>query len=94
MSNQNAIRPEDILPDGVDSNQVNGKLVRKGTIAAFLANTDILENPQATEQHKQNAIQAMKELASDVIAIGLHKHVTFKNTQAEQILIDTNTLNK
>jgi hypothetical protein len=30
----------------------------------------------------------MQELAPAVIAIGLHKHVVFKNSQAEQILID------
>lgn len=30
----------------------------------------------------------MKEVAPAVIAIGLHKHVIFKNPQAEQILID------
>ena len=88
MSNNKPIRPEDILPDGIDSTTINGKMVRKGTIAAFLANTDILENQNATELQKKEAIDAMKELASAVIAIGLHKHVIFKNTQAEQILVD------
>lgn len=88
MLNNKSIRPEDVLPDGVDSTYINGKLVRKGTIAAFLANTDILENQNATEQEKQEAIYAMKELAPAVIAIGLHKHVIFKNTQVEQILVN------
>lgn len=82
------IRPEDILPDGVDSTTINGKIVRKGTIAAFLANADILENKNATEQQKQEAINTMKELATAVVSIGLHKHVVFKNNQIEQILID------
>lgn len=87
MSNNHSIRPEDVLPDGIDSAAINGKIVRKGTIAAFLANTEILENPNATEQQRQEAINMMKELAPSVIAIGLHKHVIFKNSQAEQILI-------
>lgn len=82
------IRPENILPDGVDAAAINGKVVRKGTIAAFLANTDILENPNATSQQKQEAINTMKELAPAVIAIGLHKHVIFKNPQAEEILVN------
>jgi len=30
----------------------------------------------------------MKELAPAVIDIGLHKHVIFKNSQVEQILVD------
>jgi hypothetical protein len=88
MSNNNSVRPEDVLPDGVNTTAINGKTVRKGTIAAFLANTDILENLYTTEQQKQEALNMMKELAPAVIAIGLHKHVIFKNSQVEQILVD------
>lgn len=86
--NTKSLRPEDIVPDGVESISVNGKIVRKGTVAAFLANADVLENPTATEKQKQDAINIMKELAPDVVAVGLHKHVTFKNTEAEQLLVD------
>jgi hypothetical protein len=88
MSNNDPVRPEDILPDGVDTAAINGKTVRKGSIAAFLANTDILENLHTTEQQKQEALNMMKELAPAVIAIGLHNHVIFKNSQVEQILVD------
>lgn len=93
MANTSA-RPEDILYDGVDSANMNGLMVRKGTIAAFLVNTDILENSNATEQQKQEAISVMKELASAVVAIGLHKHVIFKNPQVEQMLIDAEKCTK
>ena len=82
------MKPEDILPDGVDSTILNGRKVRKGTIAAFLANTDVLNDPKASKQQKQQAIQTMKELAPAILAIGLHQHVTFKNEIAERILID------
>ncbi|VVC75428.1 hypothetical protein AQUSIP_07180 [Aquicella siphonis] len=88
MSNMNPVLPEDVLPDGVDTTAINGKIVRKGTIAAFLANADILENPAATQQQKQQAINTMQELAPAVITIGLHKHVVFRNAQVEQILVD------
>jgi hypothetical protein len=88
MSKNTPIRPEDILPDGIDSTSINGKLIRKGTIAAFLTNIDILENPLATKIQKQGAIETMKELAPAVIAIGLHKQVIFKNYEAEHILVD------
>lgn len=89
MINNKSVKPEDILPDGIDNAVINGKNVRKGTIAAFLANTDILENLNSSEQEKQEAINTMKELAPAVIAIGLHKHVIFKNSQAEQILLES-----
>lgn len=87
MSKPGTVSPEAILPDGVDSTFINGKVVRKATIAAFLANADILEQTNATEQQKQVAINMMLELAPAVIAIGLHKHVVFKNPQIEQILV-------
>jgi len=91
MSKNNSVQPEDILPDGVDSSLLAGRVVKKGTIAAFLANIDILESPITNGKQKDAAIQTMKELAPSVIAIGLHKHVTFNNSQAEKILIEALT---
>lgn len=88
MTNHNPVRPEDILPNGIDSTEINGQSIRKGSIAAFLANANILENPLVSDQQKAAAANEMKKLAPAVIAIGLHKHVTFKNSQVEQILID------
>jgi hypothetical protein len=76
------IQPEDVLPDKVNSAIINGIAIRKGTIAAFL------ENSNASTEQIQAAIQMMRELAPAVIALGLHKHVVFKNSQIEQILID------
>jgi len=80
------VKPEDILADGVDTTMINGRTVRKGSIAAFLANADILLSSDASESQKQEAINMMETLAPAVIAIGLRKHVTFKNPQVEQIL--------
>lgn len=88
MQNNTPVRPEDVLPDGADTTIINGKTLRKGTIAAFLANIEILENPQVTEQQKQDALDTMKELAPAVVSIGLHKHVIFKNPQIEKILVN------
>ena len=35
-------RPEDLLPDDQNSAEINGVVVRKGTVAAFLANAQTL----------------------------------------------------
>ena len=80
------IKPEDIIRDGVDSALINGKMLRKGTIAAFLANIEIFENQHATESQRQDALSMIKELAPAVVTLGLHKHVIFKNPEIEQIL--------
>lgn len=83
-----SINPEDILADGIDSTIINGTTVRKGSIAAFLANIKLLENNDLSDQEKEQVITTMKELASAVIAIGLHQQVVFKNALAEKILAD------
>ena len=84
----NPVKPHDILPDGVEATVMNGRTIRKGTVAAFLANIDILENINATEKAKQAAIQAMQELAPDIVAIGVRKHVIFRNPEVERIFTD------
>lgn len=94
MTTNQPIKPEDILKDGADYLEINGTAVRKGTVAAFLANIDIIENPNTTMEHKSNARKAMKELAPSIIKIGLHKHVTFKNTEAAKILTQAEFANQ
>ena len=88
MTNNYAVKPEDLLADGVDSTIINGMSIRKGTVAAFLANADILEDNHTNQQQKQDALNMLKELAPAIIKVGLHRHVVFKNTEVEQILLD------
>jgi hypothetical protein len=82
----NAIRPEDILSDTQNIADFNGLSVRKGSIAAFLKNIDLLENANASQQEKIAALDMINELAQAVIAAGLHKHANFKNKAVQEIL--------
>lgn len=81
-----AVLPEDIIADGADYTLIHGIKVRKGSVAAFIANIDILENPHSSSEDKNNALQMMKELAPAIVTVGLHHHVTFKNKQADEII--------
>jgi hypothetical protein len=81
-----AIRPEDIIPNGADHTLINGKSVRKGSVCAFIANIDLLENLNSSDAQRANALQALKELAPALITVGLHHHVNFKNKQAEELI--------
>lgn len=80
------IRPEDILPDGDDFTIINGVKARKGSIAAVLANIDSLESSNASEDDKKSAREAIQQLAPVLEAIGINKHVTWKNTEVQKIL--------
>ena len=81
-----SIKPEDVLPDGDDRAIIAGRNVRKGTILSFLSNIDIIENSNATNKEKSEAIEMLNILAPDVISLSLHKHVVFKNEKVEDIL--------
>jgi hypothetical protein len=81
-----SIKPGDVLADSENFAELNGLIVRKGSIAAFLKNIDLFEN--SNKAQKAAALEMIKELAPAIIAAGLHKHTTFKNKIIEDILCD------
>lgn len=81
-----AIKPEDILPEEINSISINGVTVRKATVAATLANANVLSSTTASEEEKLSALAKIKELVPALVAIELHKHVTWKNPQIQTII--------
>lgn len=79
--------PEDILPDGVEYTEEQGIRMRKGTIAACLKNADIVASQTASEEEKAAALNAIKDAAPSLVALGMHKHTVWKNPKI-QALID------
>lgn len=79
-----------MLPGGDDTATLHGRKVRKGSIGAFMANIDVIENPDTPEGKKSEAIRLLKTLALDLIALSVHKHVIFKNSTAQTILDEAN----
>jgi hypothetical protein len=58
MTDNKPVRPEDLLPTGVDSGVINGVEVRKGTVAAFVANAKRLEAlPSDSDEYTELAHQ-------------------------------------
>lgn len=85
--NNKPVTPQDILADGVDKTIIGGKEVRKGTVAAFLANIDIFESAHSSQEERDAALDALRTLAPDVKTIGLPRYVTFKNPLVEQLFL-------
>lgn len=92
MSKISPIHPEDILPDETNNFFKDGQNHRKGSVAAFIANIKILEDINTAEEDKPSVIDALKQLAPTLIAVGLHEHAIFKNPLVEQILVDEQNL--
>ncbi|OZD87871.1 hypothetical protein CH260_26145 [Rhodococcus sp. 05-2256-B2] len=66
-----SVRPEDILPDGAGRASFDGLPIRKGTVAAFVANARALRDVEpGTEAHGE-LIATLKELAPQLAAIGV-----------------------
>ena len=66
--NQNAapLRPEDALPDQVDRAEINGVIVRKGTVAAFLQNAMRWTDPDTVDTDRD---ALAREIAASVPAL-------------------------
>lgn len=85
---QDGVRPEDVLSDSQNTTVVDGMTVRKGSVAAFLRNIEILEDKNASKDQRIGANKMLKELAPSIVAVGLHKHAQFKNPQVEKLLMN------
>ena len=80
-----SIKPEDILPDDKNTLEINGLIVRKATMAALLANADLLLKKESTIEEKVEAKETIKELAPGLIAAGLLRHLSWKNPDIQEI---------
>ncbi|MCP4474763.1 MAG: hypothetical protein GY821_09425 [Gammaproteobacteria bacterium] len=78
---------EDMIPDQASYAERGGTVVRKGTMAAALANAEIIETADATEEERQQAMTALKTLAPPLKAMGLTKFLHWNNP-AIQALFD------
>ena len=62
------MRADQVLPDDVDHGQFNGLTIRKGTVAAFLANARTWTRAGAGADERAQA-QAQAQIAEDVPAL-------------------------
>ena len=84
--NYRAKSPEDMIPDDEDFLEAKGGVRgRKGTMAAALANADIVEAEDATDEEKRAALEMMKRLAPQLKALGVTKHLRWKNAEIQTL---------
>lgn len=65
------MRADQILPDPLDHVELEGTTVRKGSVAAFLANAHVLTDPHASEAARERAETDLAALLPALRAIGL-----------------------
>ena len=65
------VRPEDILPAGIESGVLNGLEVRKGSVAAFVANAKQLEQLTPGSDHYAEVSAQIVQLVPALRAVGV-----------------------
>jgi len=70
------MRADQLLPDHVDSVDVRGVTIRKGTVAAFLANARIWSDRASTETARERAAVDIVEALPALRASGLFDVLT------------------
>jgi hypothetical protein len=70
------MRAEQLLPDHVDSVDVRGVTIRKGTVAAFLANARIWSDRASSEAARERAAADIVEALPALRASGLFDVLT------------------
>jgi hypothetical protein len=77
--------PEDVMPENKNHFEKNGITIRKGSMAAVLANAKIFESKNASTEEKRSSIDAIKKLAPTLIAFELTMFLQWKNPEIQQI---------
>jgi hypothetical protein len=65
------MRADDVLPDHADQGDFNGVTIRKGTIAAFLANATVWSDPTSSTAQREMAQAHIAEALPALRAVGL-----------------------
>ena len=81
------MKPQDILPDNINSVEVNGQQLRKGSVAAFMANIAIIENP-ANYAAYENAVKDLIELTPVLETLGVFKCFRLRSVKVITVITD------
>lgn len=81
------MKPQDILPDNVNSIEANGQILRKGSVAAFMANLSIIEQPVSYQEY-ENAVKDIIELTPILETLGVFKHFRLRSEKAITLITD------
>lgn len=79
------MRPEDILPDDQSFVSQGGQQLRKGSVAAFMANIRILQNDSAKAEHA-TAKAHMQELMPTMEALGFFELFEIKDEKIKKLI--------
>ncbi|MEE4546142.1 hypothetical protein V2S66_29770 [Streptomyces sp. V4-01] len=87
--NGSAVRPEDVLPAGVDSTVINGVTVRKGFVTALVANAKALDGQTPGSRDHDDLVAEIRQLVPGLRAIGLLDVFSPRSPELARIIEET-----
>lgn len=81
-----AIKPEDILADNQDVASFNQVSIRKGSIAAALANVEIMLSAESSADEKSAATEMFITLVKQIQKTVFAKHLAWKHPIIKKIV--------
>lgn len=80
------MRAEDLLPDPVNQTRINGVMIRKGTVAAFLANARLWCDPATDAAQRQAAERDVIDALPALRALGLFDVFSIRDAALQRLV--------
>ena len=80
------MKPHELLPDGLDSLDLNGQTVRKGTIGAFIQNALALADPRTETSTRQTLEAETLELIPSMQALQLFDIFDIRDSELRRLV--------
>jgi hypothetical protein len=86
MTEQNVVKPEDMLPDNVDVGTWKGVEVRKGTIAAFIENARALTALESGTTAHDEVVAQLRATMPALEAVGVFEVFELRTPLLRELL--------
>ena len=80
------MKPHELLPDGLDSLDLNGQTVRKGTIGAFIQNALALADPRTETNARQILESETLELVPSMQALQIFEIFDIRDAELRRLV--------
>jgi len=75
------MRATEVIPDHINEATIDGVIIRKGTVAAFLINARTINDPHSTLDDRQSAFHDIEEAIPALNALGLFEILEVRSPQ-------------
>jgi len=82
------MKAADVLPDNANTIERNGKTLRKGSVAAFIANAKLIEASDTAPELRAQAEADLRELVPVLIEVGVFDVFQLRSPRIQALISD------